>query len=168
MDKKMSNPWTEAELKIVESMAKEGKSASIIASALTGRTRNSVIGIMNRRNISHNSSPRQSNVPRVRKVKTERRVTMARLFMQTEEKENVELLEAPISRENYVRFLDRRFNQCKYIVEKRGDTYYCCGTPATHKGWCSLHAALVYRPLDPRPINRDGRDPPKQVSRSSE
>lgn len=161
MDAKLTRSWTDTELEIVRKLANEGKSAATIAKALQNRSRNSVIGIMHRKGISfaYKSNPVLRREPPQR---AERTINIRKLFASNQPKDeespdNEQSSKAAPIRENYVPFLQRRYNQCKYIVEKRNDIYYCCGGPVDRKGWCAYHASIVYRPFDPKPIKSDGR-----------
>jgi hypothetical protein len=68
-------PWTEAELARVKDMDAAGKSAAEIAAALGGRTRNAVLGLLNRTKIGGGrlrrapSKPRQPRPPREKTIR---------------------------------------------------------------------------------------------------
>lgn len=159
MDTLMQKPWTDDELTIVKNLAAQGKTASEIGEAI-GRTRNSVIGAVFRHKVKLltrlEPKPKVQRVPRVRQRQGDH---LRRVFLTTstpKEGKHETSPPPPPSKENYVPFLERKYFQCKFIVEKRGETHICCGTAATRRGWCDYHASIVFRPIDPKPEKKDG------------
>lgn len=158
--------WTKNEIEIVRNLAAEGKSASQIGEAVK-RSRNAVMGAAFRNGIKLLNRKVRGDVSK--KTEERRRERIGRAFnatVKSKEQSNEEPLIAPPSGENNVPFLDRRYNQCKFIIGRTEKEYYCCGDPVDRKGWCKYHASIVYRPPDPKPQKRDGGSGPhKAVSR---
>lgn len=168
MDAVMQKAWTDTELQIVKNLAAQGKSASEIGEAI-GRSRNSVIGAVFRNKVKllarREPQPKKERAPR-----PARGNHLRRIFLTTSEPKESKYdtpTPPPPSKEHYVPFLDRKYFQCKFIVEKRGNTHICCGTPATRRGWCEYHASIVFRPFDPKPIKREGGDGSNTALRGS-
>ena len=44
---------------------------------------------------------------------------------------------------------------CRYPIAGQGADTLFCGEPG--HPWCASHRAIVYRPADPKPVNRDAR-----------
>lgn len=169
MDKvKNTKLWTPPEVDRVKKLAAQGMTASQIA-AEVGRTRNSVIGAIHRNKVQLLTRSDPSAV----KPKPPRKSIgghLKSLFFASKSKQEPyreKPTATPPDTKNYVPFLNRRYDQCKYIVEKRGDNYYCCGASAVRSGWCEFHAAIVYRPFDSKPNNRDANGRSKPVSGTS-
>lgn len=168
MDAIMQKPWTPEEIEVVKDMAAKGMSAAGIA-AEVGRTRNSVIGAIHRNKVQLLTKkipkPKKERAPR-----PSRGNHLRRIFLTTSEPKELKYdtpPPPPPNKEHYVPFLDRKYFQCKFIVEKRGDTHICCGTTATRRGWCEYHASIVFRPFDPKPIKREGGDGSNPALRGS-
>lgn len=157
--------WTKDEIQIVRNLAEQGKSASQIGDAIK-RTRNAVMGVAFRNGIKLLN---QKVKGQTRQKPTARRgdhLKKPPLMEKQREAKHEELLITAPSGENNVPFLDRRYNQCKFIIGRTEKEHYCCGEPVDRKGWCKYHASIVYRPPDPKPQNRDGGSGPhKAVSR---
>lgn len=169
MDATMSKPWTQEELDLVKRLVAEGKSASAIAANLVNRSRNSVIGAVHRNRIKL-LFQKEPNAPKEKRERPPRGAHLRRIFLSSSEPKEPKHVESPApppSQEHYVPFLERRYGQCKFIVEKRNETYICCGATATRSGWCDYHANIVYRPFDPKPVNGDRHGSDKPIPRSS-
>ena len=137
----MQNPWTIGEINIAVEMAKEGKSARAISEALTGRTRNSVIGLLHRRKIQMSifkSKPYPTKPPKVERKKT--------VTLPTEPPPKVFI---PKIKDEViygrVKLLDADKSQCRFIEGK--DLTFVCGDPV-HLGssWCECHYKRVFTP----------------------
>ena len=161
MDTIMQKLWTPEEIEVVKKMAAEGKTASQIGLEV-GRSRNSVIGAVHRNKVQllarreHPPSEPKENKPRARHGDHLRRPFITAPTPKGSKYDTPP--PPPPDTTSYVKFLDRRSSQCAFIVEKRKNTYICCGATATRGSWCEYHASIVYRPPDQQPRFRDGGD----------
>ena len=138
---KLQTPWTIGEIDIAVAMAKEGKSAKAISEALTGRTRNSVIGLLHRRKIQmsiYKSKPYPTKPPKVERKKT---VTLST--------EPPPKIFTPKIKDDIVygrvKLLDADKSQCRFIEGK--DLTFVCGDPVLGgTSWCECHYKRVFTP----------------------
>jgi len=138
---KLQTPWTIGEIDIAVAMAKEGKTAKAISEALTGRTRNSVIGLLHRRKIQmsiYKSKPYPTKPPKVERKKT---VTLST--------EPPPKIFTPKIKDDIVygrvKLLDADKSQCRFIEGK--DLTFVCGDPVlVGTSWCDFHYKRVFTP----------------------
>jgi hypothetical protein len=150
--------WTKEELDIVVRMANDGRSASQIAIVLnTGRTRNAVIGVINRRKISLQikrpqpppRKPRKTVVLSIVNVRVPRSTPNPPKAVAA-----VEKFVAPLKRPNVeygpTLFTETERDQCRFIIGRRGHDSIVCGEPIFKKSWCKHHYKIVYVPPERR------------------
>jgi hypothetical protein len=161
--------WSPEEIQIVRNMAEQNASASKIGEAIK-RSRNSVMGIAFRNGIKLLN--RKVRGQKVQKPPAKKGEHLKRKFASTAEKKEKKydepFITAP-SGKNNVPFLERRSNQCKFIIGRTEKSHYCCGDPVDRKGWCKYHASIVYQPPDYKPLKRDdGNGVNKTIPRFAE
>lgn len=153
-----TDSWTKEELDIVVRMANDGRTASQIAIALkTGRTRNAVIGVINRRKISL-----QIKRPQVPKKKPRKTVVLSIVNVRAPRSNPdppkavaaVERFIAPLKRPDVkygpTLFTDTEHDQCRFIIGRKGHDSIVCGEPIFKRSWCKHHYKIVYVPPERR------------------
>ena len=141
--KTVDNPWTEAELKIARELFDIGASAQVIADALPGRTRNSVIGMWHRQGWP-SRAPRGND----RKLKTynKKNSKLKDKFKATPIKRRIIDIPIPVSFE--VGILDLKPSTCRYATtpDDASVHLFCGNRSASPMGsWCEYHQALVHK-----------------------
>jgi len=159
--------WTETQGKIAKRLAAEGKTATEIAPHV-GKTRNAVIGYLNRNGIKLSEINGRFLPPKRRPtpVRVERRSGVIHRKLEKKVKK------PPILKFDAIRtkdgimgipFLKAGQGQCRYIIEER--PAIICGEPtkSVSCSWCEDHYAIVYvKPeLPQRSKNKDHRAPKK-------
>ncbi len=133
----MSNVWSPEEDKKFRAMWLEGKSASQISRALSGRTRNAVLGRVFRLGLPQRVSP--IGAPRPKAV-----VAAARAKPQPApvvEPEDPGPMKPPITT------IELRDHHCKWPYDARGDDYHYCGQPPKDdRPFCPYHCGRAYQP----------------------
>ena len=163
--------WTETQGKIAKRLCAEGKTAAEIG-AEVGKTRNAVIGYLNRNGIKMSDVTGQflPPKPRPKPVRVERRSGVIH------SKLNKKVKKPPILKFDAVRtkdgimgvpFLKSGPNQCRYIIEER--PAIICGEPtkSLECSWCEDHYVIVYVKPEPlaRSKNKDTRTFEKRLGR---
>jgi hypothetical protein len=150
--------WTKEELDIVVRMANDGRTASQIAIALkTGRTRNAVIGVINRRKISLQIKRPQPPPRKPRKTVVLSIVNVRVPRSNPDPPKAVAAVEkfvAPLKRPDVeygpTLFTETERDQCRFIIGRRGHDSIVCGEPIFKKSWCKHHYKIVYVPPERR------------------
>lgn len=153
----MTKNWTKEELDIVVRMANDGRTASQIAIALkTGRTRNAVIGVINRRKISlqikrPQAPPRKPNKGRGTVVLGIANIRVPRSNPEPPKVvAAVEKFVAPLKRPDVeygpTLFTDTEHDQCRFIIGRKGHDSIVCGEIVFKRSWCKHHYKIVYVP----------------------
>ena len=161
--------WTEAQGKIAKRLCAEGKTAAEIG-AEVGKTRNAVIGYLNRNGIKMSDVTGQflPPKPRPKPVRVERRSGVIHRKLEKKEKK------PPILKFDAIRtkggimgipFLKAGQGQCRYIIEEH--PAIICGEPtkSINCSWCEDHYAIVYVKPEPsaRSKDKDHRAPQKRL-----
>jgi len=154
----MTKGWTKEELDIVVRMANDGRSASQIAIVLkTGRTRNAVIGVINRRKISLQikrpqpppRKPRKTVVLSIVNVRVPRSNPEPPMAVAA-----VEKFVAPLKRPDVeygpTLFTETERDQCRFIIGRKDHDSIVCGEPVFKRSWCKHHYKIVYVPPERR------------------
>lgn len=143
-------PWSDDQNTFLKKHHEEGLSASQIAIKLNrefgiNKTRNAVIGRLNRLGLSNNGRPSQ---PRRSRAMTQQQ-KIARIVArkangsfnsqggsQDASEDNAPFLRLPI--------LELKNHQCRYAVDYAENTHLFCGLPTDAKPYCEHHARICY------------------------
>jgi len=152
------NPyWSEKDIELIRKLANEGKSSTKIAAYFPDRTRNSVIGVCNRRGIPLGVRTAQNTSSTVRKKLRKPNKQKKIVFGSGESYSNLSLPPLAISDEPDAPYtpmnkkilkLDFLFEQCRAVLGpvKGLDTLYCGNETVKGKSWCKHHMALYTIP----------------------
>jgi len=129
--------WTIGEINKVIELANLGHTAREIAAAIgNGRTKNAIIGLLNRRKVSIKVDQKAQKARATRRKSTKRIVT-------SNSGEVFPVLN-PVAPKVYgkMNILDAGPNNCRWI---EGDGTMICGDPVKdHSSWCECHYARVF------------------------
>ncbi|MBI1238657.1 MAG: GcrA cell cycle regulator [Alphaproteobacteria bacterium] len=140
--------WTDERVEQLKQMWTEGLSASQIARALGGVTRNAVIGKVHRLGLSGRASPTRPERPRIRSVAPRPLLPRPVLIEPVEVKaplttaEGGNITVANISR-----------NQCKWPIgdPSDSDSFRFCGHGArAGSPYCEAHSRMAFQPMQSR------------------
>jgi GcrA cell cycle regulator len=145
--------WSEDRVEQLKALWTEGLSASQIARALGGVTRNAVIGKVHRLGLAGRASPSRSERPR---VSLSPKTHVARSH--TPPPPVVE--EDPITLDdgNFATVLTISDRMCRWpIGDPSGSEFHFCGrAPKLGSPYCEAHARKAYQPQQQRP-HKDGK-----------
>jgi GcrA cell cycle regulator len=162
--------WTAEAVEDLKRLAFEGRSASVIATAL-GASRNAVIGKANRVGIKLDGDGRHARLGGTRKGA--RRAHWAVSHIKPSAGDHAALSRGPGSRAAWmfgeaevgemqrVRFEEIREFACRWPLgdPRTGEFAYCGLTPAKGQSYCAGHCRMAYRP--PNAAARQGRREPQ-------
>jgi GcrA cell cycle regulator len=155
----VTKPWTDEELNRLKALVNTGISASQIAKELPGRTRNAVIGCMQRRGIQNKNHPpaeHKPNSPNAKKIVRPKPVPKPKRKPPMAMPPEVPLPAVTETGENYtplnVTLTMLRFNQCRAVVGPIDgmDTKFCGHKTDDGYSWCDFHKKLYLVPIQPR------------------
>lgn len=135
--------WTDERVEQLKQLWNEGLSASQIARAMGGVTRNAVIGKVHRLGLSGRGAPARVSRPK--------RVTMPRpAFKPVLVKPLPAVVEEPVTLAdgNHANVLTIRDSMCKWpIGDPTQSGFHFCGRPTSPgASYCQGHARLAYQP----------------------
>lgn len=149
--------WTEAEIEIVRQMyEREGASCQEISHALTGRTRNSVIGIVNRQGMRRPAPTLLSPEERDERRRQQKSQQMRRYRERIKKQREAVRASAPVTpkRNRFlpvlitsslgVDLLDLTDSSCRYPITEASPHRFC-GLTATHGRWCEAHFRVCHQ-----------------------
>lgn len=123
--------WTEEEMALCKQLADEGLSASQIAAQLGTKSRNAIIGKMNRMKLVL----RGTRPPRRRR---ERIVARTGKFIPPIEYVYEEE-EVDIDRKDGIEFVDLNFKHCRWPYGTKNEYYYCGKERIPDSSYCGHH-----------------------------
>lgn len=149
--------WTEAEIETVRRMyEREGASCQEIACVLPGRSRNSVIGIVNRQRMRRPEPSMLSPEERDERRRQQKAQQMRRYRERMREKRNASRGESKpiVRREKFlpvlisnslgIDLMDLTESSCRYPVTQSSPHRFC-GLTATHGSWCETHFHVCHQ-----------------------
>jgi GcrA cell cycle regulator len=141
--------WTDARVRTLVALWKDGLSASRIATELGGVTRNAVLGKLHRLGLLGRRSAAARPRPEPRPRRRARRVGAAAAVRQ----EVPAHCEPSIDLPGLVGQLEAlRARQCRWpIGDPRSGGFGFCGRPAEAGPYCAAHRRQAYRPRPARP-----------------
>lgn len=140
-----TSSWTEDRIETLTKLWRDGQSASAIARALGGTTRNAVIGKVHRLGLSGRAVPARPGASRPGAPKPERRIPRSRL--------------APVRPAPLVVVEDAPqwglsdtasigAHACRWpIGDPKAPGFALCGRPAVRGAYCAPHGQIAYRPV---------------------
>ena len=135
--------WTDDRIEVLAKLWRDGRSASAIARALGGVTRNAVIGKVHRLGLSGRATPARPGIGRARTPKAGRpaarlrRTPLLRPWP-------VVAKPAPLEGTADMRSVGRR--DCRWpIGDPKHPGFALCGRRAVRGAYCAAHGALAYR-----------------------
>lgn len=169
--------WTEERVELLKKYWAEGLSASQIANALGGVTRNAVIGKVHRLGLAARAkSTRTNTTPRPRKPRSSNRETVARprfsgnAALKTEAVADADTAPEPvplrvvheelyIPPEERATILTLTETRCRWpIGDPTHDDFYFCGRSCdASESYCKHHAAVAFQPNSDRRRRSAGR-----------
>lgn len=144
--------WTDERVEQLKQMWTEGLSASQIARALGGVTRNAVIGKVHRLGLSGRASPARVDRPRIRNV-SHRPAAPKPVILEPVAVQDPITLETGES----VTVANLSRNQCKWPIGDPSDSnsFRFCGHGArAGSPYCEAHSRMAFQPMQ----NRRDRD----------
>ena len=151
--------WTDERVEQLKSLWAEGLSASQIARALGGVTRNAVIGKVHRLGLAGRAGPARAERPRS-SISHKSVVRMAAPEPEIVEEDPIKLDDG-----NFATVLTINDRMCRWPIgdPASAEFFFCGGTPLTGLPYCSYHSRVAYqpasdrrRPAQPRPPFRSG------------
>lgn len=143
-----SATWTDEERERIRDLwMNGGKSAREIAAEFPGKTRNAIIGVVNRLGLSGQRKPRPKAEP---KPKPEPRVRV-RVVAPAPPRVEGPSIEPPDSGAPpplNIHFMLLGLHHCRFPIGEKPFAY--CGHPITSGSYCSHHAAICYQPPSER------------------
>ncbi|HEY1637158.1 MAG TPA: GcrA family cell cycle regulator [Rhizomicrobium sp.] len=142
--------WTDERVDQLKSLWTEGLSASQIARALGGVTRNAVIGKVHRLGLAGRATPNRIDRPRL--------PSAPRLHLRSREPELPVVEEEPIKLEDgsFVGVMAINDRMCRWpIGDPSAEEFHFCGrNPKTGSPYCEAHARKAYQPQQIRERRR--------------
>ena len=142
--------WTDERVDQLKSLWTEGLSASQIARALGGVTRNAVIGKVHRLGLAGRATPNRIDRPRL--------PSAPRLHQRSREPELPVVEEEPIKLEDgsFVGVMAINDRMCRWpIGDPSAEEFHFCGrNPKTGSPYCEAHARKAYQPQQIRERRR--------------
>jgi GcrA cell cycle regulator len=158
--------WTDEAVEVLKRLAREGRSASVIAEALGAPSRNAVIGKANRIGIKLNGGGRASGPGGASASAQPERLALPHPKLVLNKQSNAPaasrgaerkaartLGEAEIGEMRRVRFDEIRGSACRWPLgdPRSGEFAYCGLKPAEGHSYCAGHCRIAYRPPKARP-----------------
>lgn len=139
--------WTDERVEQLKQLWGEGLSASQIASAMGGVTRNAVIGKVHRLGLAGRATPTAPKPKAVSAEVDEQDIKLSAFSLESLDFSNNRTTVSSIGN-----------NQCKWpIGDPASDDFHFCGQAALPgKPYCAYHGQLAFQPSQPR------RETPKQ------
>ena len=138
--------WTDERVEQLKSLWTEGLSASQIARALGGVTRNAVIGKVHRLGLAGRATPTRSDRPRLPSAPK----VMTRTYMPPPPV----VEEEPVTFDdgNHVTVLTINDRMCRWPIgdPSENDFHFCGRKPKSGSPYCEAHARKAYQPQQPR------------------
>jgi GcrA cell cycle regulator len=142
--------WTDERVDQLKSLWTEGLSASQIARALGGVTRNAVIGKVHRLGLAGRAAPTRIDRPRL--------PSAPRLHLRSREPELPVVEEEPIKLEDgsFVGVMAINDRMCRWpIGDPSAEEFHFCGrNPKSGSPYCDAHARKAYQPQQIRERRR--------------
>jgi GcrA cell cycle regulator len=142
--------WTDERVDQLKSLWTEGLSASQIARALGGVTRNAVIGKVHRLGLAGRAAPTRIDRPRL--------PSAPRLHLRSREPELPVVEEEPIKLEDgsFVGVMAINDRMCRWpIGDPSAEEFHFCGrNPKSGSPYCEAHARKAYQPQQIRERRR--------------
>jgi GcrA cell cycle regulator len=142
--------WTDERVDQLKSLWTEGLSASQIARALGGVTRNAVIGKVHRLGLAGRAAPTRIDRPRL--------PSAPRLHLRSREPELPVVEEEPIKLEDgsFVGVMAINDRMCRWpIGDPSAEEFHFCGrNPKAGSPYCEAHARKAYQPQQIRERRR--------------
>ena len=144
----MQSSWTSHRVSLMIQMAKDGCTASQIAAALGGVTRNAVIGKLNRvgKRLSHlNGVTRDTTHKRIAKKREPRLPKMSSapysspFFKRVPVKKKPALIALDVGRGDGVGIVDLEEHHCRWPQGSEGETWYCGRQRDGDSSYCEGH-----------------------------
>lgn len=140
-----TSSWTEGRIETLTRLWRDGQSASAIARALGGTTRNAVIGKVHRLGLSGRAVPTRPGVRRPRTPKPERRIPRSR-WAPARPAPLAVLDDAPAL--GLTDTASIRPHACRWpIGDPKAAGFALCGRPAVRGAYCAPHGQIAYRPV---------------------
>jgi len=158
--------WTDERVEQLKRLWSEGMSASHIAKALGGVTRNAVIGKVHRLGLSGRAKSPSSSAPRPRKARSGGhmlRVSRPSIRGNTalaydfDVDPEPELIEIPVEQRKTLLQLNE--HTCRWPIGDPGSAefFFCGGDAVNELPYCSYHSRVAYQPAGER--RREKRPP---------
>lgn len=151
--------WTEQQGKIAKELCKQGKTAAEIA-AVVKKTRNAVIGYLNRNGVRMNDAVEKPSRPTIQpRPKVERQAgVIHRKLQKIDRKPPIIPVEPPpikMGDKVGIPFLKSKPNQCRYLIQT--SPAYICGEPtkSVSCSWCEEHYVIVFQKPEPRSVSKE-------------
>jgi GcrA cell cycle regulator len=162
--------WTDERVELLKKLWSDGLSASQIAAALGGVTRNAVIGKVHRLGLSGRAKSASSAGPRPRKARSSSHILrMARASIrgntalahayEFETEATPELIDNIIPIGQRRTLLELTEQTCRWPIGDpgSGDFFFCGGNPIGGLPYCAYHSRVAYQAASDR--RRDRRPP---------
>jgi GcrA cell cycle regulator len=162
--------WTDERVELLKKLWSDGLSASQIAAALGGVTRNAVIGKVHRLGLSGRAKSASSAAPRPRKARSSSHMLrMARASIrgntalahayEFETEATPELIDNIIPIGQRRTLLELTEQTCRWPIgdPSSGDFFFCGGNPIGGLPYCAYHSRVAYQAASDR--RRDRRPP---------
>jgi GcrA cell cycle regulator len=162
--------WTDERVELLKKLWSDGLSASQIAAALGGVTRNAVIGKVHRLGLSGRAKNASSAAPRPRKARSSSHMLrMARASIrgntalahayEFETEATPELIDNIIPIGQRRTLLELTEQTCRWPIGDpgSGDFFFCGGNPIGGLPYCAYHSRVAYQAASDR--RRDRRPP---------
>jgi GcrA cell cycle regulator len=158
--------WSDDRVEQLKTLWTEGLSASQIARALGGVTRNAVIGKVHRLGLSGRAKSTSTGAPRPRKARAPSMLRIGRVAIRGNtalahayeiEEAEPELLENIIPIGQRRTLLELNEQTCRWPIGDPGggDFFFCGGNAVTGLPYCAFHSRVAYQPANDR--RRDKR-----------
>lgn len=144
----MSATWTPSRVEALARLWKEGQSASQIARALGGVTRNAVIGKVHRLGLCGRAAPHTPGAGRPDQRRERRGRNPPRKARRPPQMAEPPGASAPET--GLASVVSVGAGQCRWPIGEPQDDGFClCGRTRERGAYCAPHAALAYRATEP-------------------
>lgn len=143
-----SATWSDDDKERIRDMwMKDGKSATEIAKEFPGKTRNAIIGVINRMGLSGMRKPRPKAEPKP-KPETRVRVRVVAPAPPRVKAPSIAPPDCGAVPPLHIPFMGLGLHHCRFPLGEKPFTY--CGHPIASGSYCAAHARLCYQPPSER------------------
>jgi len=143
---------SDEEVELLRRLAEQGISTREMTKHFKGRSRNAIIGFMNRNDIRND--PYSVRIPKPPKIKKEKKIKIKQRFTKEKQKPNFKYAKDPVKNKppHPITIMQLNSRHCRAVVSpiNGSDTLYCGRDALTGKSWCSLHYRAFYLPAGVR------------------